>query len=367
MPRAELIAIGSELLLGGRADTNSLFLSETLASAGIEVRFKSVVGDDQADIVNAIHTACRRARVVVMTGGLGPTSDDRTRQAFAQAVRRPLRRNAQALDGLRRRLTEWGRKPTRELLRQSFIPSGAEVLPNPIGSAPGMYVSRKGYVLVALPGVPAEAQQMFEKEVLPRLSRQLALEPVEAAFVHRTIHTCGLPESEVEQRLKGLLPPRSKIRLGLQASPLGVTVSLTVSGARSSIAQQQRRTTADVSGMVHEIKSRLGDYVYGEATQTMEGVVGQQLSARSFTLAVAESCTGGLIGHRITQVPGSSSYFDRAVICYSDQAKQDLLGVPGESIRDHGAVSAEVAAAMASGIRVRSRTGSLCRDPSRTR
>lgn len=356
MVLAEIIAIGSELLLGGRGDTNSLFLSEGLASLGVEVRFKSIVGDDQADIVNGIQHACRRARVVILTGGLGPTSDDRTREAVAQATGRRLCRHVQALDDLNRRLAEWGRTPTPELLRQGLIPFRAAVLRNAIGSAPGFALKWKGCQLVALPGVPAEAKQMFGDAVVPWLLQQPGVRLHAAEIVHQTVHTVGLPESEVERCLQGLLPPGSAIRLGLQASPLGVTVSLNASRARRGHAKQRGRVAAEVRAIVRQAKSRLGDAVYGEADETLEGVVGGQLSARGFTLAVAESCTGGLIAHRITQIPGSSSYFDRAVTCYSDEAKQELLGVPRVLIHRHGAVSAEVAAAMAEGVRCRSRT-----------
>ena len=355
MLKAEVIATGSELLLGGRQETNSLFLAEALASVGIEVRFKSVVGDDQSDIVSAVRTACRRVGVVLVTGGLGPTSDDCTRHAVAKAINRPLRRSPEALEGMRLRLAQWGRKLRPQHLRQILIPSGAVVLPNPVGSAPGFWLTWKDCFLVALPGVPVEAEQMFHREVLPRLNQAAALQRAQGLIVRRVIHTCGLFESDVERRLKGLFPPRGGIRLGLSASPLGVSISLTSRGERPARVQaRSQRGLTELNGLVKKVRSRLGTYVYGEGSETMEEVVGRQLAACGKTLVLAESCTGGLIGHRVTQVPGSSHYLDRGVVCYSNDAKQELLGVPERLIRRHGAVSAEVAAAMAEGIRIRS-------------
>lgn len=354
MQQAEIIAVGSELLLGGRLDTNSLFLTEGLALAGIEVRFKSVVGDEEADIVEAIRTASGRVKVIVLTGGLGPTLDDRTRQAVARATRRPLRRRAEAFEGMRRRLAVWGRTPTRAQLRQVLIPSGAEVLPNPVGSAPGFYLKWKGCVLVALPGVPSEAKQMFAVAVAPKLAREAAARGRQGRIARRMLQTFGLAESDLDLRLKGLVRAESGVRLGLLASPLGVTVSLTTCGI-GLIADSKGERVLD--RLVKAIRKRVGAYVYGEGDETMEEVVGRHLASGGLTLAVAESCTGGLIGHRLTQVPGSSTYLDRVAVCYSDQAKIELLGVPKHLVRRHGAVSPEVAAVMARGIRLRSHAG----------
>lgn len=340
----EIIAIGSELLLGGRLDTNSLFLTEQLASVGVEVRFKSVVGDVEADIAAAIRTAARRAKVVVLTGGLGPTRDDCTRHAVAHLTGRPLRRRSEAMASMRRRLAEWGRTPTGPQLRQALIPSGAEVLANPVGSAPGFCLSWRGCLVVALPGVPAEAERTFAGSVAPKLSLDSA---VQERLERRVLHTFGLPESDVEGRLTRVVRAGSGVRLGLLASPLGVTVSLTA----------WREGVSDLDRLARRARVRLGQSVYAEGTDTMEEVVGRHLAARHVTLAVAESCTGGLVGHRLTQVAGSSAYLDRVVVCYSDRAKVDLLGVPEALIRRHGAVSAEVAAAMACGIRSRSQAG----------
>ncbi len=353
--RAELIAIGSELLLGGRLDTNSLFLSDKLAELGVEARFKTQVGDDHRDIVAAIRTACRRAAVVVLTGGLGPTEDDCTREAVAEALGRPLRRHADALDAVRRRLAEWRRPVQKRHLRQALIPRGAMFLRNPVGSAPGFMLTRKGARIVVLPGVPEEAAGMFESAVAPALSRALASAAARAVIVRRTVHTFGLSEADVERRLQGLELPHGSLRLGLLASPLGVTVSLTsVAAPRGRLRSGEKRPAAPVDAAVRKIKARLGAHVYGCEAETMEEVVGRLLSAAGLTLSVAESCTGGLICHRLTQVPGSSTYLDRGVVCYSNAAKVRWLKVSPAVVRRHGAVSAEVAAAMARGVRLSS-------------
>lgn len=345
---AETIAIGSELLLGGRVDTNSLYIADCLATCGVELRYKTVVGDDLPDMVAVLKTAARRARVVIITGGLGPTVDDLTREAVAEATGHRLVRRKAALDEMTARLAQWGRTPTKSQFRQAMIPSGADIVSNPVGTAPGFVLVWNGTFFAALPGVPREMEPMFHEGVLPRLQAWMPTQKVKPAvpMMRRVLHTSGVPESVVDQKLEGLLPPSSPVQLGIYASPMEVMVSLTgpagPDGAR------------DLEQLFEEAHARLGDIVYGQEEDTMESVVGRLLTDRDMTVALAESCTGGLIGHRLTQVPGSSSYVDRGVVCYSNRAKVDLLGVPSELIDRHGAVSAEVAAAMARGIRERS-------------
>ena len=356
---AETIAIGSELLVGGRVDTNSLFLSEQLAGLGITVRFKSIVGDDKLDIVRAIHLAARRADVVLMTGGLGPTEDDRTREAVACATGRRLRRSQEAFNGMLARLAQWGRVASRAQLRQALIPAGATALSNSVGSAPGFSLTWNGSFLAALPGVPPEMEQMMLQEVTPRLQAWLSDHRSDppTPVLRQVFHTFGLPESDVDARLKGLVGKRAGVDVGLLASPLGVLISLTTKSAafykRRTIARRMRASDL-LHPFAQEVRMRMGDWLFAEGSDTLEEVVGRTLSTRGLTLAVAESCTGGLISHRLTQVPGSSVYLDRGVVCYSNQSKMDMLGVPEKILSRHGAVSAEVASAMAKGIRERS-------------
>jgi nicotinamide-nucleotide amidase len=318
-----------------------------LAALGIEVRWKTVVGDDEADLMDAIRTAARRADFVVMTGGLGPTGDDLTREAVARVANRPLRRHADAVKGMMQRLAVWNRIPTAVQMKQAMIPSGAAVLDNPVGSAPGFCLSWKSSLLIALPGVPAEAKAMFAKE-----ATRFVAEPIRAGaqtrIERRMLHTFGILEADLDARVGPLVPVRRGIRLGLLASPLGVTVSLTVCGGASEMAALEKTVRA--------VRDDLGGLVYAEGSETMEDVVGRALTTRKMTIAVAESCTGGLIGHRLTQVPGSSNYLDRVLVCYSNEAKMELLDVSKVILARHGAVSPEVAAAMAKGVRERSGT-----------
>lgn len=340
---AETIAIGSELLVGGMLDSNSLFVAEQLGTLGLDLRFKTVVGDAVADIAAVIRVAAKRADVVVMTGGLGPTVDDRTRDAVAKVTGRPLRRHPEALAGMTQRLASWGRTPSKAQLRQALIPRGAEVLHNSVGSAPGFALSWKGCWLAVLPGVPAEAREMVTTMLVPRL-RVLMGAGRTKPIIRRLIQTFGLPESDVDAALKGLVASHKGVELGLLASPSGVSVSLTARGGPPD-------------RLVEAVRERLGVRVYGMGDDNMEDVVGRLLTEQGVMLAVAESCTGGLIGHRLTEVPGSSTYVDRVAVCYSNRAKMELLGVPGELIDRHGAVSAPVAAAMAEGIRLRTGAG----------
>ena len=345
---AETIAIGSELLVGGRSDGNSLFIADALAAIGIEVRFKTIVGDDQSDIAGVLTTACRRAGIVIMTGGLGPTVDDCTREAVASVTGFRLARRKEAFESMSARLAQWGRTPNRGQLRQALIPSGATVLTNSVGSAPGFRLTWRNAWVIALPGVPSEMQAMMQQSVIPfladRLGRSRQARPHPITRV--TFHTWGLPESDVNTRLQGLIQKRTPVALGLLASPTGVLVSLTTRAHRSI-------KEAVLLSLAEGVRTRLREWIYAEGQDTLEEVVGRLLQRQKLTVAVAESCTGGLIGYRLTQIPGSSVYVDRGALCYSNQAKMDMLGVPAHLIEQYGAVSREVAEAMAKGMRDR--------------
>jgi nicotinamide-nucleotide amidase len=345
---AETIAIGSELLVGGRSDSNSLFIADALAAIGVEVRFKSIVGDDEGDIGHALKIARHRAGLVIMTGGLGPTVDDCTREAVAATTGSRLARRKEALEGMAARLAQWGRVPNRGQLRQALIPAKAMVLPNPVGSAPGFMLTWRGTQIVALPGVPSEMRAMMEQSVIPLMRAHLGRSkgPRPQPVTRMVFHTWGLPEAEIDTKLEGLIPKRGPIALGLLASPTGVLVSLTTKAAGSKKGDR-------LPSLVEAVRQRLREWIYAEGHDTMEEVVGRLLIERKRTIAVAESCTGGLIGHRLTMVPGSSVYVDRGAICYSNRAKTDMLGVPANLIAQHGAVSREVAQAMATGMRER--------------
>ena len=348
---AETIAIGTELLIGGRSDSNSLFLADELGKLGIAVRFKSIVGDERQDIVTAIHIAVKRAQVIIMTGGLGPTLDDCTREAVVRATGHRLGRRKEALEGMTARLAQWGRRPSTGQLRQAMIPSGATVLKNSVGSAPGFCLTWKKALIVSLPGVPREMEEMMRQEVLPllRAASESSGRHPQAPIVRQMFHTFGLAEADVDARLKELIPKGAPVDLGMLASPMGVLVSLTTKGNQSD--PEKNRDL--LQKLANDVRVRLRDWLFAEGRDTMEEVVGRELTKRGLTVAVAESCTGGLIGHRLTQVAGSSAYVDRGAVCYSNRAKTEMLGVPAELIARQGAVSKEVAAAMACGIRQR--------------
>src|SRR4249920_1781857 len=348
---AETVAIGTELLIGGRSDSNSLFLADELGKLGIAVRFKSVVGDEQQDIVMAIHTAVKRAQVIILTGGLGPTVDDCTREAVAYATGHRLGRRKEALEGMTARLAQWGRRPSKGQLRQAMIPSGAAVLKNPLGSAPGFCLEWKHALICSLPGVPREMEEMMRQEVVPllRTAMESSGRTSRAPIVRQVFHTFGLAEADVDAKLNGLIRKGAPVDLGLLASPMGVLVSLTTKGNQS--ATEKNRDL--LQKLANDVRSRLSEWLFAEGHDTMEEVVGRELTKRGLMLAVAESCTGGLIGHRLTQVAGSSAYVDRGAVCYSNRAKTEMLGVPADLIARQGAVSREVAAAMARGIRER--------------
>ena len=355
MITAEIIAVGSELLLGGRVDTNSLFLSEALAEQGIEVRFKSVVGDDVEDIGVAVTNAAKRVKLVLITGGLGPTVDDVTREAVARVTGHPLRLRPRALESITTRLQSAGRSVAQNQRRQAFLPTGAVLLRNPAGTAPGFVVKWKRCRIVCLPGVSHEARRMCADSLLPMLRQEGLLS---SAIEIRTIHAFGLLEGEIDSRLRGIIPAASPFRLGLLASPLGVSVSLTRSKnieRRQAGKRSVMTAKASLDSLMDEIIGKLGDHVFSIDGQTMEEVVGRHLRDRGLTIALAESCTAGLIAHRLTQVAGSSAYVDRGVVCYSNRAKTELLGVSEPLLKKNGAVSEQVATAMAQGIRTRSK------------
>lgn len=355
MTTAEIIAVGSELLLGGRLDTNSLFLSEALAEHGIEVRFKSVVGDDVEDIGVVVTNAAKRVKLVLITGGLGPTVDDVTREAVARVAKNPLRLRSRALESIKTRLQSAGRIISDSQRRQAFLPTGAVLLHNPSGTAPGFAVKWYRCWIVCLPGVSHEARRMCVESLLPVLRQEGLLSP---PIETRTIHTFGLLEGEIDTRLREIIPLASPFRLGLLASPLGVSVSLTrsenIQGKQTGKRSVMKATTA-LDVLMDAVIIELGQHVFSSNRETMEEVVGWYLRDRGLTIALAESCTAGLIAHRLTQVAGSSAYVDRGVVCYSNRAKTELLGVSEPLLKKYGAVSEQVATAMAQGIQTRSK------------
>lgn len=344
--RAEIISTGTELLSGGVLETNSLFLSEELLSLGIETAFKTVVGDDEKDMEDAFRRAMDRADVVIITGGIGPTEDDITRKVIARIVKKRLVLNEDAHKAIHARLAGRGKEIVIANDRQALIPGGARLLLNPSGVAPGFFLTEEDVFIAVLPGIPRELYAMFREALKPVLAERFAAK----IFIRRRVlHTCGISESAVNQAIQDILRCTVPV-VGLGARETGVDIRII---AREASAEQAQ-SLADRTEAV--IRKKLGDGIYGVDGQTMEEVVGALLKQRRLKLAVAESCTGGLIGARITNIAGSSEYFERGAVTYSNTAKTEMLGVPEGLIERHGAVSSEVAVAMARGIRESART-----------
>ncbi len=347
MLTAEIIAIGSELLTPDRADTNSLWLTEKLNSIGIEVKLKSIVGDDDARLEETIKEALRRSRVVITTGGLGPTEDDITRKIAARALARRLMLNEKVLEGTREKFRRMGRAMPEINSRQAMIIEGAEVLENPHGTAPGMFIEHDGRTSVALlPGPPREMRPMFENFVLPKLAAKAG----DVRVARRILRVAGLGESAVDERIAPVYTQYKNPQTTILFNRSEIEIHLTAQGK----TEQEAELLLD--GLAGQIEERLGDAIFAFRGETMEEVIGLRLAVNGFTLAVAESCTGGLISERLTKVAGSSVYFMEGVVTYSNDAKIRSLGVDAELIAAHGAVSAEVAEAMADGVRRRADT-----------
>jgi nicotinamide-nucleotide amidase len=343
MLTAEIIAIGSELLTPERTDTNSLWLTEQLNRIGIEVKLKTVVGDDDARLEEAIKDALRRSRVVITTGGLGPTEDDITRKIAGRAMARRLQLDERVLAEIRAKFMRWGRAMPEINARQAMIIEGAEVLDNPNGSAPGMYVEHENRSVVLLPGPPREMKPMFESLVVPRLAAKAG----DVRVVRRMLRVSGLGESAVDEKIAPVYRQFTNPQTTILFNRSEIEIHLTAQ------AKTEREAELLLDGLAGQIEERLGDAVFAFRGETMEQVVGLRLAVGGFTLATAESCTGGLVAGRITEVPGSSVYFREGVVAYSNEAKVRLLGVPSDLIAEYGAVSAPVAEAMAEGVRLR--------------
>ena len=344
--RAEIIATGSELLSGGVVDTNSVFLAEELLDIGIETAFKTIVGDTEKDLEDAFQAALVRVDIVLVTGGIGPTEDDITRKALARVLKKRLVLNDDALKAVKAVFKTKGKQYPGVNDRQALIPVGARLLANPVGVAPGFTIIEDEKFVAVMPGVPAEMQAMFRESLRPALEEHFG---GKAVIRRKVLHTTGLSESKVNELIQDILKQK-RPAVGLSAKETGVDIRIVAhegSGARSRSTVE--RTEA-------EVRKKLGDAVYGVDGQDMEEIVGALLLQRKMMLSVAESCTGGLIGGRITNIAGSSAYFERGVVSYSNVAKTELLGVSAELIEKHGAVSREVAKAMAQGMRERAKT-----------
>jgi nicotinamide-nucleotide amidase len=335
-----VLCIGTELTRGEIVNTNASWLAAYLTDIGFEVIEDVVVDDHCARIKGTLERLGASARVIVCTGGLGPTTDDITTDAVARVLGLQLVRDEASFEAIRRRIEKYGRVMSATNAKQADFPEGADILPNAIGTAPGFGVTLGGALAFFLPGVPREMKKMFEEQVVPRI-RALA-----ARDSHQVrLRTYGLPESVVGERLGGIEDAFPGVVLGYRAHFPEIEVKVLARASTRELA----RELCDRATL--EVKSRLTDVVFGEADDTFAGVVGRALRAKGLTLAIAESCTGGLVGHMITREPGASDFLLVDAVTYANSAKTRLLGIDEDVIRGHGAVSSEVAAAMAEGVK----------------
>ena len=345
---AEIIAIGSELLTPFRQDTNSLYLTEKLNQLGVEVIFKTIVGDSLEHLTAAASLAVSRAEIVIFMGGLGPTEDDLTREAVASALGLALRCDPEIVTSLERRFAARGWKMAPNNIKQADVLTGATVLPNANGSAPGQWMSGKyegrETIIMLLPGPPHEMKALFVEQCLARLRAKLPPQFIAA----RELKITGLGESQCDARVAPIYKGFTDVQTTILAGAGEIQLHLKTRAASLEAAQ------ARVDELVEKIEEKLGNCVFSDNGDSMEQIVGYYLQMRNATLAVAESCTGGLLAERITSVSGSSRYFVGSAVVYSNQWKMAFAGVPAELIEKHGAVSREVAAALAEGIRNRS-------------
>jgi len=348
--RAEIIAVGSEMLTPFRVDTNSLFITERLNEIGVDVAMKSVVADDAGLLCDAVRQALARAEIVILSGGLGPTADDVTREAVAAALGVPLDEDATIVERLERRFARRGLAMPANNRKQAQVPRGAVVVPNEKGTAPGLVIARDGGLVALLPGPPRELKPMMEHVVREHLAA--AAGPFR--LVRRVLRTTGRPESQVDDLVQPIYTRWTSwptpIQTTILATPGQIELHLAVRAADAGQAQQ----VLDVA--TQEIAAALGPTLFAVGDRRLEEIVGDLLRERQVTIATAESCTGGLLASRLTDVAGSSDYVERGVVCYSNRSKTELLGVGPATIDEHGAVSEPVAVAMARGIRERAGT-----------
>jgi len=341
MLSAEIIAIGSELLAPDRTDTNSLWLTDRLNRIGIDVKLKTIVGDDDTRLEELIKDAVKRSRVVITTGGLGPTEDDITRKVVARALRRRLSLDENVLNEIRARFQSFGVTMPERNSRQAMVIDGAEVLPNPNGTAPGLYLEHEGCVIALFPGPPREMNPMFENHVQVRLEKRAG----DLRFARRVLRVAGIGESAVDEKIAPIYTQYENPQTTILFNSSEIEIHL----------RAHERTEEEAEALLDhlslKIEQALGNSVFSFRGETMEEVVGRQLTMKGFTLAVAESCTGGLIAQRLTNVPGSSRYFVEGVVTYSNESKTRLLAVDKKLIREFGAVSQQVARDMARGVR----------------
>ncbi|MCI0532137.1 MAG: competence/damage-inducible protein A [candidate division Zixibacteria bacterium] len=339
--KAEIITIGDEIMYGQTVDTNSAYISQKLGEVGIEVIYQTSVGDDVTRIVDAINLARQRVELILTTGGLGPTHDDITLKGVVKAFQKNLIFHAEILEKIKKRYEERGIQMPQINQNQALIPQGAKYFDNQIGSAPGILIKDEKVTFISLPGIPAEMRYLIDQEIIPYLTSQIKTEKI----LHKHIRTTGIVESALYEKLEDIIKDSKGAKIAFLPGYQGVDLRLTALG------KGDKADLTELEKVARKILSRIGEFVYSQDLQSLEEITGRLLRQKKQKLATAESCTGGLLAAKITNIPGASDYFDRGVVTYANQSKTQILGIDEKLLKQNGAVSPEVAEAMAVGVR----------------
>lgn len=345
---AEILSIGTELLLGQIVDTNAAYLAEKLASLGINLYFKTTVGDNPERITQALEQALQRADLIITTGGLGPTTDDLTIETIAHYFHEELVVDQLSLEKIEKFFQVRQLMMPRNNQKQALRPKSAKIIRNPLGTAPGIILEKAGKIIISMPGVPKEMYQMTEETVIPYLESKLG--EGRSIIKSRTLKILGLGESSIEEQIMDLMLNQSNPTIAPYAKESETHLRITAKG------QSQQEVNQLINEAEELIRQRINKYIYAVDEKKLEDLVAERLAEKDLTIALAESCTGGLISHRMTNISGISQYLERGIVSYSNQAKIENLGVDPEILRECGAVSSQTALAMAEGVRTISKT-----------
>jgi nicotinamide-nucleotide amidase len=340
--KAEIISIGNEILCGNIIDTNANYIIKKLEEINFSVQHVSAVGDDEKELVTLLKNAYCRSQVIVTTGGLGPTEDDITFQSIARAFQLKLVKYPEAEKHMSNLLNRINISISQSNLKQAYLPEGSRCIINHLGTAPAMILEKEGRIIIALPGVPLEMRNLMVEEVIPFLQQKF---PSLKYKQSRIIRISGLGESSVNEIIKDFIHQNKHLNIGIYATPDDIQIQL------NALANSTEETVTILDTATEQLKTLLGNYIFGFDQQSLEEVIGNMLRKSKRTLAVAESCTGGILGGMITCIPGSSDYFKGGIISYSGEIKEKLLGIPRETMIQYGQVSEQVARAMAQGVR----------------
>ncbi len=345
---AHIITIGDEILIGQTINTNAAFIGEQLINIQINLKKSSVVADKEEDILKEFKECMDENDLVIVTGGLGPTHDDITRKCIVKFFHTELVQNIEVLEDIKNLLSKRRREITKINEDQALVPKIAKIIRNEHGTAPGMWIEKDSKIFVVMPGVPYEMASMMESFVIPELKERLA----EVGFKEKrdTLLTTGIPESVLYEKLGDINELLKDAKLAFLPSQFGVKIRITVK------EEDEEKANNKLVEIEQKIRNKIGRYIYSKKNETLEQVVGRLLSERGLTLAIAESCTGGLISHMLTNISGSSKYFERGIISYSNASKVEILRVNEDTISEYGAVSLEVSRQMAEGVKSTSGT-----------